>query len=58
MIYTDTNYATRYRYLCSVAHRVKKIYFLLHAHQFKIATMYVERKVIVMYGNKKTDLNA
>jgi hypothetical protein len=23
MIYTDTNYATRYRYLCSVVHCVK-----------------------------------
>jgi hypothetical protein len=26
MTYTDTNYATRYRYLCSVACRVKNVF--------------------------------
>jgi hypothetical protein len=30
MTYTDTNYATRHRYLCTVVQR-EKIYFLLHA---------------------------
>jgi hypothetical protein len=52
MIYNDTNYVTRCKYLCSVVHRIK-IYFLLHAHKFKIAKMSVEMKRFNMYGNKK-----
>jgi hypothetical protein len=35
MTYTDTNYATRYRYLCTAVQR-EKIYFLLHAHKFRM----------------------
>jgi hypothetical protein len=52
MIYTDTNYGTRYRYLCSVVHRIK-ICFMLHAHKFKMKRMWVERKWIDMHENKK-----
>jgi hypothetical protein len=57
MTYTDTNYVTRYRYLCSVAPR-KNICFLLHAHKFRMTRMCVKRKLIGMYENKKSDLNA
>jgi hypothetical protein len=56
MTCTDTNYATRCRYLCSVVHRVKKC-FLLHAHRFRMVRMCVERKWIGMHRNKKSDLN-
>jgi hypothetical protein len=38
----DTNYATRRRYLCNSVHYVK-IYFLLHAHQLRIARCAMKR---------------
>jgi hypothetical protein len=43
MIYTDTNYATRFRYLCNSVHCVK-IYYLLHAHKIRMAKIYDKRK--------------
>jgi hypothetical protein len=58
MTYTNINYATQYRYLCSVVHRVK-IYFLLHAHKFRMTRMCIERKWIgirKIYGIVANDL--
>jgi hypothetical protein len=52
MTCTDTNYATRCRYLCSVVHCIK-ICFLLYAHKFRVTRMCVERKWIDMHANKK-----
>jgi hypothetical protein len=52
MIYIDTNYATKYRYLCNSIHCVK-IGYLLHAHKFRMTKMYDKRKWIGMHGNKK-----
>jgi hypothetical protein len=57
MTYTNTNYVTWCRYLCSVVYHIK-ICFLLHAHKFRMVRMCVERKWIGMHGNKKFDLNA
>jgi hypothetical protein len=57
MIYSDTNYATQCRYLCNLVHYVK-ICFLLHAHKFRMTEMCDEKKLIEMYGNKKSYLNA
>jgi hypothetical protein len=55
MIYTDTNYATRCRYLCNSVHCVK-IGYLVQAHKIRLAKMYDERKWIGMHGNKKSYL--
>jgi archaellum biogenesis ATPase FlaH len=49
---TDTNYATRCRYLCNEV-RYIKICFMLHAHKFRVTRMCIERKWIDMHGNKK-----
>jgi hypothetical protein len=48
MTYTDTNYDTLCRYLCSVVHHAKKC-FLLHAHRFRMARMFIEKEWINMH---------
>jgi hypothetical protein len=52
MIYSDTNYATRCRYLCNLVHCVK-FCFLSHEHKFRMTRMCDERKWIDMHENKK-----
>jgi hypothetical protein len=44
MIYTDTNYATRCRYLCNSVHCVK-ISFLLHTHKLMMARCAMKENV-------------
>jgi hypothetical protein len=51
MIYADTKYATRCRYLCDSVRWVK-ICYLLHAHKIRMTKMYDESKWIGMYETK------
>jgi hypothetical protein len=57
MIYTDTSYATRCKYLCNLVHCVK-ICFMLHEHKFRMQKMRDERKWVVMHRNKTNVFNA
>jgi hypothetical protein len=52
MIFADTNYAIRYRYLCILVHCIK-ICFLLHAHKFRMTGMCDEWKLIGIHVNNK-----
>jgi hypothetical protein len=56
MIYTDTNYTTRCRYLCNSVHCVK-ICFLLHAHKFRMARFAMKENRLACIKTK-TYLNA
>jgi hypothetical protein len=56
MIYTNTNYATWCRYLYNTVQCVEN-QFPAACAQIRMARMCVERKLIDVHGNKKTDLN-